>query len=302
MITLNPCKVAFNELEHTYSLEGKSLSGITSVLEHQLFPNEFDGVSQEVLDAKAEFGHRIHGEIELHDSGIDIDSEYVNAYESLKDKYGMAAVANEYLVSDLENFASSIDIVMEKDNGEVWLVDTKTVYTLNREKVAWQLSIYKSFFERQNPHLKVSGIACLWFKIRKGVLEDTLLIDLTYLLKSDELVRELLKCEVEGRQYVNTSETGLVVPVDMVDSICRLEILAKRVAEERDSLRDELLTLMQSNNCKSFKNDKIILTRKLASTKKSFDSAKFKADHPDLYEQYLKESTTKESIVIKVYD
>lgn len=302
MVMLKDSGVVFDEVKHTYHLDGKQLSGITGMLERQLFPSEYNNVSQEVLDAKAEFGHAIHGDIELFDSGIDMQNEYTEQYRAIKNVYGLTTIANEYLVTDSENFASAIDIVVEKDDDGIWLVDTKTVYTLNHEKVAWQLSIYKYMFELQNPGLEVKGIACLWFKVRKGELKDTEFIDLTQMLRSVDEVRKLLESEVTGTQYVDASKTEMVVPVNVQNEICRLELTIKELTEKQKQLREGLLKTMQEKGIKSFKSDKLLLTRKLATTTTRFDSKAFAKDYPELYEQYKKETQVSESITIKVYE
>ena len=43
-IELKESGVLFNEEEHSYLLDGKELSGITGMLQRQLFPDEFDGI------------------------------------------------------------------------------------------------------------------------------------------------------------------------------------------------------------------------------------------------------------------
>ena len=48
-IELKESGVLFNEEEHSYRLDGKELSGITGMLQRQLFPDEFDGIPQSVI-------------------------------------------------------------------------------------------------------------------------------------------------------------------------------------------------------------------------------------------------------------
>lgn len=301
-IVLNPSNIIFNEKEHTYHLDGKQLSGITGMLERQLFPNEYDGIPQDKMEAKAEFGHTIHGDIELFDNGVDVQTEYTRSYANLKKEQNISTIDNEYIVTDGEHFASPIDIVVTKDGDDIWLVDTKTVYNLNHEKVAWQLSIYKYLFEKQNPHLKVKGIACLWFKIRKEQLEETQFIDLTQLLRSEEEVQKLFDCEVNGIQYVDTSKTALTIPVDVQEQICIIEEQVKELKAKQDELRAGLLKTMQAKGIKSFKSDRLLLTRKLGGVSRRFDSKAFEVEHPDLYKQYIKEIKTSDSIIVKVYE
>lgn len=65
---LNKSSVIFNQEEHTYTLNGVPLSGITSVLERNLFQRKYDGIPKHILDNAAERGSFIHEQIELVDS------------------------------------------------------------------------------------------------------------------------------------------------------------------------------------------------------------------------------------------
>ena len=72
MIRLNDSGVIFNKEAHTYHLEGTELSGITSVIQRQLFPNEYDDVPEEMMKAAAAYGSAVHESCEL------FDREWVN--------------------------------------------------------------------------------------------------------------------------------------------------------------------------------------------------------------------------------
>lgn len=53
-------QVVFNPDEHTYMLGDKELSGITSVISRQLFPDKYRDVPEYVLRKAAERGTMIH--------------------------------------------------------------------------------------------------------------------------------------------------------------------------------------------------------------------------------------------------
>ena len=50
-IELKNSGVFFNEEAHEYWLGDKQLSGITGMLQRQLFPDEFNGISEATLNA-----------------------------------------------------------------------------------------------------------------------------------------------------------------------------------------------------------------------------------------------------------
>lgn len=153
--------VVFNEEAHTYSLEGKELSGITSILKRYIFPDMYSCVNQAVLDEAAKRGTIVHNAIRMWVKGI-LHEENMEEYRAFFCSYneaGLSALESEYLVSDNESVASSIDLVcVEPETNKIILCDIKTTSTLHMEYLQWQLSIYAYLFEHQNPELKVSGL------------------------------------------------------------------------------------------------------------------------------------------------
>ena len=166
MITLNQSPVIFNELDHTYTLDDISLNGVTSILNRQLFADKYSGISDEVLNKAAEYGKGVHESIELYDSlGIGEDEDAVKAYIKLCQKEGLTRLDNEYLISDNDYVASSIDVVFD----DCSLADIKTTSHLDEEYVSWQLSIYAYLFEKQNPDLQANRLLAIWIpKARYG--------------------------------------------------------------------------------------------------------------------------------------
>lgn len=164
-IELVKSQVVFNELDHTYMFNGKQLSGVTSMLSRTLFRGKYKGISKEVLAKAADYGHNIHEQIELVDTlGVTSDTPAVQDYIRIKKEYGLMPIANEYLISDEETIASSIDIVygVEGANEYVDITDVKTTSKLDMAYLSWQLSMYAHLFERQNPMLKVRRQLAIW--------------------------------------------------------------------------------------------------------------------------------------------
>lgn len=294
MIELKKCPVVFHEDTHTYDYEGRQLKGITKIIKERLFPDEYANVPDYILQKAADFGHKIHSDIELYDNGVPIESEYVDAYENLKLKNNLINVCNEYLVSDLNEFASSIDIVMQRGD-EIILVDTKTTYNLNRDYVAWQLSVYKYFFELQNPDLKVSSIMVLWYKIRKEILEDTELIDLSDNIHSEEDVKNLLYSD---NFQVEVKNNDNVVCPTLMDELLSIERNLKELNKRRDTIKEQILDVMVRTSMKSVKFDNMTITLKDSSVRSSLDSKSLKKDLPDVYEKYVKNTSVSPSLLI----
>lgn len=55
-IQLKQSGVVFNPEDHTYFLDGKELSGITGMLERQLFPGTYDGIPEAIVRQAAGYG------------------------------------------------------------------------------------------------------------------------------------------------------------------------------------------------------------------------------------------------------
>lgn len=295
MITLNQSPVIFNELDHTYTLDDKSLNGVTSILNRQLFADKYSGISDEVLNKAAEYGKGVHESIELYDSlGIGEDEDAVKSYIKLCQKEGLTRLDNEYLISDNDYVASSIDVVFD----DCSLADIKTTSHLDEEYVSWQLSIYAYLFEKQNPDLQANRLLAIWLpKARYGkpkVVEVS--------RKPVSEVIRLIEADKAGQQYVPSvaSSTEITIANDVVQEVIRIERELKELKDKQTELREGLLKQMQDHNIKSFKTDGLSLTRKLATTKTSLDSKMLQEKYPDIYNECLKTSEVKESLLIKI--
>lgn len=295
MITLNQSPVIFNELDHTYTLDDKSLNGVTSILNRQLFADKYSGISDEVLNKAAEYGKGIHESIELYDSlGIGEDEDAVKSYIKLCQKEGLTRLDNEYLISDNNYVASSIDVVFD----DCSLADIKTTSHLDEEYVSWQLSVYAYLFELQNPDLQANRLLAIWLpKARYGKPK---IVEVPRKPVS-EVIR-LIEADKAGTQYVPavTSSTTITIANDVIQEVIRIERELKELKDKQTTVRDGLLKLMQDHDLKSFKVEGLSLTRKLATTKTSLDSKMLQEKYPEIYNECLKTSEVKESLLIKI--
>lgn len=285
--------VVFHSEEHTYTLDGKQLSGITSLLDRQLFKDKYSGIPEEVLRNAAERGTYIHQCCELVDEGFVSDNQESINYLRLKEKYNLRIEESEYLVSDNEHVASCIDKVYRYDDTTFYLGDIKTTYKLNKEYVMWQLSIYAYLFEKQNPGARVTSIFAIWLR---G--ETAQLVELDRV--PTEKVEELLRCDAMGLQYGEECETLPSVIPEMEGLVVDVETRLKRLTEQKKALMDGLMRAMVKEGIYAWKGEKMSITRKTASTRKSFDKEKFEEDYPGVYDKYIKETPISESLLIKI--
>lgn len=296
MINLVDSQVAFNQENHTYSLNGIALMGITGMIKSQLFPDMYKDIPQYILDKAAERGTMVHESIELFDAGFEPKDTTLEleSYKRIKRENGLTTVANEYIVTDKEHFASAIDLVL-CNGDDIILTDIKTTYTLDKEYVRWQLSIYAYLFELQNPEVKVSKLYALWLRDDKSEFTEIKRVEF-------DTIKDLLQCAVEGRKF-NTPVGGADnMPSEIKQAEKAVYTIVQQIKElnaQKDKLSKGLLKLMQDNDVKTYKGKYITLSRKAASTREDIDKKKLKEEYPEVYAACMKITNINESLQIR---
>ena len=74
----------------------------------------------------------------------------------------------------------------------------------------------------------------------------------------------------------------------------------KALKEQYDAFKADLITAMEQNGIVKFENDNVRINYIAEATKETFDSKQFKADMPELYDEYIKFSKVKPSVRITV--
>lgn len=291
MIELRKSPVVFNPEDHTYTLDGRQLSGVTSTLIHRAFPDKYKDVDKDVLARAAEKGHALHEAIEFYDHfGKASDDPRIEAYERIKAENGLQTIANEYLVSDEQHYASSVDIVMVNALGEICLVDTKTTWSLDKASTGLQLSIYKYLFEMQNPSLKVSHLYVLWLPNK-----DTSIHELHELSVVDmDAIEALIEADLADEPF----EFGLI-PDEWADIERQFRYWTERKEEAEvwlQKAKDRMMESMVNHNLSTVRTEAYTVSFIPAKKSRRFDSAAFKKNEPSMYNSYMKETETAASI------
>lgn len=295
-MNLKESGVIFNQEKHTYILNGKTLSGVTSLLNRQIFKDKYITVSDEILYRAAQRGSLIHETIELVDSlGIISKLDEVNAYLQLKKQHGLKTFCNEYLVSDNDYVASSIDIIFD----DCSLADIKTTSKLDKEYVRWQLSIYAYLFELQNPRKKAGRLYAIW--LPKPQYGSPALIEVERI--PSEVVRALIATDKAGGQFILPSiaeESSLTIAEEVVHEVISISKQMRAFKQRYEELQTGLLNIMKEHNVKSFKSGDLTLIYKEPSVRKSIDTKLLESKYPDIFNELIKESPIKESLTIKI--
>ena len=293
-------KVRFDEEQHRYFLGEKELSGITGTLIKKAFPDTYKGIPDAVLAKAAERGSVVHQNLELFDTVFNSDVNIMHSvlpevkdYNEMIISYGLHHVDSEYLVTDNKNFASAIDKVLADNEGNIYLADIKTTATLHYDNVSLQLSIYAKWFEEQNPDLKVKEIVCMWFKNGQSKFQP---LPRVADWQIDDLINAYLADDTDYQYKVEVPEQFSALEQEYRLITARMDALKIK----QDELKEQIMKMMEANKQKSVKTQFASYSYVAATTKKTFDMKLFKDTEPDHYEHYLKETTTKPSIRIKL--
>lgn len=307
-------KVTFDGLTHSYWIEDKELAGVTTLMrKHGLSP-DYGGIAPDVLAHAAARGTAVHRTLEAYDNGeavvqpMQVDdnnggfvtfdtSDSLNAYKEL----ALRVVASEYLVSDNKVVASFVDKVLLTENeNEVDLADIKTTSTLHEESLRWQLSIYAYLFEKQNKGIKVRNLYGIHVRNGKAVLRQVNRRD-------DREVKALIKAEAEGSVFMPKAEAmpqlSLVVGEGDLAELAKTETalveakalvaeLSARIKERQDAIYE----YMVAHNITEMGSPLGGYKLRRPTIRESFNSKKFKEEHPDTYALYVQRSEVKGSV------
>ena len=131
---------------HTYLYEGLMLPSVSRILGMK-YKNEYSNVPPAVLNNAAQRGTAVHKAIEnYNNSGYDDGSEAVRNFKFLQKQYGFEVLDSELPLvlfkDDMPIACGRLDMTMLMD-GETGIADIKTVSALNKEKIAYQLNLYR---------------------------------------------------------------------------------------------------------------------------------------------------------------
>lgn len=305
-LTNNP-NVFFSKEVHMYLCGDKELMGATTLLrKHGLMP-DYSNIPEKVLEEAARKGTALHEAIERYDNGESVMlTPFIQEYKKTCQEYGLKFVVNELLVSDEETVASMIDGVYDgKKKDTVILVDYKSTLKLHWRSLSWQLSLYRTLFERQFPGIKVESLMVLHLdKKEEKVLG---LYPVEPIPEAD--VDALLLAEKEGRIYIDQHEepsaelvltdAELAAYVIQQEEIARLKGQIKTIEDKIACLDKRVLDYMLEHNLETLEGGGGVFKVKKSYERTSLDTDRIKRMNPGIYEQYKKTTTVEASISFK---
>ena len=280
--------IIFNEADHEYIREGKTLISVTQLLhKHGLAP-DYAAVPEEVLERAAEKGHSIHKEIELFvKEGKEPESQEAKAVSEWMKANFIKGQSEAIVGNDI--VAGTYDF---RDGLTGNLYDWKTTYQKDERYWSWQLSLY-DYLDRKNSSLFVGwvrGNEIQFIPVRRH---------------EDSEIERLLQCERDGTEFkedpnpvalANSYELSELAYIE--DFIINLNAKVKEFEDKKDKLVATLLRQMKDNNVKSLETPRMKIAVKDSYVQRKVDSKRLKEELPDVYAKYIKESRVAESITI----
>lgn len=130
---------------HTYLYEGIMLPSVTQILAYKY--NDYANVPEYILQRAGERGTAVHKSIEVFNkTGVDDGTQQVHDFKFLQKQYGFEVLDSELPLvifdNDIPVACGRLDMTFEMD-GSVGIADIKTNATLNKDKIAYQLNLYR---------------------------------------------------------------------------------------------------------------------------------------------------------------
>lgn len=82
--------------------------------------------------------------------------------------------------------------------------------------------------------------------------------------------------------------------------LAELDKTIKELKDKQDKIKSALLAEMRAKNIRQIKNDILSVTYVFPTDRETFDKDRFKAEHGDLYDEYVSMTPVGDSIRIKI--
>lgn len=307
-------KIEFNEERHEYTVDGKIVPSVTQVLKKNGLAPDLSHIPPSTLEKASERGTLIHKAVEMHvkhgsmyqpelkDMVIAYCAKYsadpedvlkrlessVHSFVELCKEYGLKPLFAEVRISD-GVIAGTLDIVCE--NGEI--IDVKSGEVLDSVYCTWQLTLYKHMYKdatrlfncqlstRKTKMIEVQPISTIEVeKLRESVKND-----LYYITEQPQLPAEIVETAVNAIRQVDYYKS-----------------LVKQAEGDIEAVEEQIKEIMAEKGIRSFetKDKSVKITYTPETTRKTFDTKRFKEICPETYESYCKETKVKDRVTITV--
>ena len=101
-------------------------------------------------------------------------------------------------------------------------------------------------------------------------------------------------------QLIKIENGTSLLDIEVSNKIAEFERQMKHIKEQEDALKEAIKAEMEAKGILKVEADGIAISYVAPTEREMFDSKKFKADQPDLYDEYVKFTPVKSSIRIKI--
>lgn len=290
--------IVFDEEKHQYVVKDKPVISVTQLLQkHEITP-QFFNVDPLMLELAAERGTEIHKEIEDYVSkGIPGSSYEFNEYLRIMKEEGLTPILSEFRVSN-DLVGGTVDLLVVNDKMQLGILDIKSG-GYYKESVAWQIGIY-SFLTK----LPIMFHGCI--HLPKPERGPSKYIEVEPM--SHDEVKKLFANERVGSNYVEESnhlalqklnQDAVILKLTELELTIRILDHQKKHNEKlQKELKELLLEEMTKNDLKTVEFNNVRLTKVDSHTRTSVDTPRLRTERPDIFAEYQKTSTVKESLKI----
>lgn len=143
---INGYTLEYDDESHTYIVDGVIVPSVTQILGVK-FGNKYAGVNRSTLERAANRGTAIHEAIESFCKyGKDSELKEVHNFRFLAAYYEFRVFENETPIIIAKDgtpiAAGRLDLILDI-NGDTAIADIKTIATLDKEYLAYQLNLYR---------------------------------------------------------------------------------------------------------------------------------------------------------------
>lgn len=286
-------KLLFDEINHSYELDGKQLISCTQLLAKHNLSQSYVGADSEVLNNARIIGNMIHDEIEQYcHKGIEGNTVEFENFKNWLKQSGYVVVDSEYSVNN-DIVAGRVDLLLKDTDGNYVIADIKTTSKVYIESVSWQLSIYRALDLDKNLIKKAIAIH----------LKDNDIEIVPIALKTDDDIEKLFDAERKGEifKYELDNIDGVIAQVGELENyITGLDALIKKAKAQEDELKLAIINEMDARNIKSIDTETMKITRVYDSERVSYDTKAIIKDYNVDASKYEKKAFVKGGVKITI--
>lgn len=101
-------------------------------------------------------------------------------------------------------------------------------------------------------------------------------------------------------EIIKYEDGTAIIDPEVSAKIASFEFQMKTIKKYEDELKAQILEAMEEHEIKKIDTEEITITYIPKSDRESFDSKRFRKDHPETFDDYCRITTVKPSVRVKV--